>query len=41
MPFYIDAVQSLARAGDTLGEGVGTALASFAGGDGGNLGTLT
>lgn len=41
MPFYVDAVQSLADAGNALSEGVGTAIASFAGGDGGNLNTLT
>ena len=41
MPFYIDAVQSLANAGDSLGDGIGAAIASFGGGDGGNLSTLT
>ena len=38
---YVATVQSLVQAGNKLGEGIGTAISSFAGGDGGNLGTLT
>ena len=38
---YIDTIQSLVNAGNNLGEGIGDAISSFAGGDGGNLSTLT
>lgn len=41
IPLYTKAVNELAEAGNALGDGVGVAIASFAGGDGGNLGTLT
>lgn len=40
MAHYVKAVQDLADAGDALGKGAGTVLASFAGGDG-NLSGLT
>jgi hypothetical protein len=38
---YVKTIQSLVETGNKLGRGIGIAISSFAGGDGGNLGTLT
>lgn len=38
---YVKTIQSLVETGNKLGQGIGIAISSFAGGDGGNLGTLT
>ena len=38
---YVSTVQDLVTTGNKLGEGIGNAISTFAGGDGGNLSTLS
>mgnify|MGYP007057690212 CR=1 FL=1 len=38
---YVSTVQDLVATGNKLGEGIGNAISTFAGGDGGNLSTLS